>query len=67
MHEDALTLDESRHQDDEIVAEVRTTRDQLGAAVGHDLKRLIDQLKEIESVERARGRTVLALLASEVR
>ena len=47
-------------RDDEIVAEVRAIRRQLGAAVGFDLDRMYEQLKTIEAEERAKGRVILA-------
>lgn len=43
--------------DDEIVAEVRAIRRQLGAAVDFDLDRIFEQVKSVEAEERARGRT----------
>lgn len=43
--------------EDEIVAEVRAIRRELGAAVGFDLDRLFDQVKVVEAEERAGGRT----------
>lgn len=46
--------------DDEIVAEVRATRETLAAAAGNDLQRYYEQLKAIEAVERARGRAIVA-------
>jgi len=52
--------DDLTPRDDEIVAEVRATRERLGAAVGHDLDRLLVQLKAIEKGEQARGRIVLS-------
>jgi hypothetical protein len=56
----ALPDDDLTPRDDEIVAEVRATRERLGAAVGHDMGRLVEQLKAIEAAERERGRTLLA-------
>ncbi len=46
-------------QDDPLVAEVRATRAALSAAAGYDLARMVAQLREIESVERAAGRKII--------
>jgi len=46
---------------DEIVAESRAVRRQLGAAVGFDLDRMYEQLKAVEAEERRKGREILAL------
>jgi hypothetical protein len=47
-------------RDDQIVAEVRATRERLAEAVGYDIDRLWAQFEALEAEERARGRTVLA-------
>jgi hypothetical protein len=67
MLEDWMGSDELRSKndllpDDEIVAEVRAIRRQLGAAVGFDLDRMYEQLKAIESEEREKGRAILAVV-----
>ena len=56
---DVVPEDDLTPRDDEIVAEVRKTRERLNAAAGHDLDRLVEQLKAIEEAEQARGRLVL--------
>ena len=58
--EEMLSDDDQMPRDDEIVAEVRATRDRLAAAVGYDLDRHWEQLEALEADERARGRRVLA-------
>ena len=45
---------------DEIVAEVRASRDRLAAAVDYDLDRHWEQLQALEADERARGRSFVA-------
>lgn len=55
-----LPDDDEKPWEDEIVAEVRATRERLAAAVGYDLDRHWEQLEALEAVERARGREVLA-------
>ena len=46
--------------DDPIVAEVRATREALAAALNYDLARIVADLRQIEAVERARGRQIVA-------
>lgn len=58
--EAVLPDDDQMPRDDEIVAEVRATRERLAAAVGYDLDRHWEQLETLEADERARGRAVLA-------
>ena len=48
--------------DDPIVAEVRATRDALAAALNYDLARIVENLRQVETVERTRGRQVVAPL-----
>ena len=45
--------------EDEIVAEVRAIRRQLGAAVRFDLDRMYEQLKAVEAEEREKGRVII--------
>ena len=54
------TSDDESVLDDEIVAEVRAIRKQLGEAVGFDLDRMYEQLKAIEVEERKKGRAFAA-------
>ena len=54
-----LSDDDSMPREDEIVAEVRATRERLAAAVGYDLDRHWEQLEALEAEERARGRRVV--------
>ena len=61
MGSDGLRSENDLLPDDEIVAEVRAIRRQLGAAVGFDLDRMYEQLKAIESEEREKGRAILAV------
>lgn len=58
--EGMLPDDDHMPREDEIVAEVRATRERLAAAVGYDLDRHWEQLEALEAAERARGRGVLA-------
>jgi len=46
--------------DDPIVAEVRATREALAAALNYDLARIVGDLRQVEAVERARGRQIVA-------
>lgn len=46
--------------DDPIVAEVRATREALAAALNNDLARIVEDLRQVEAVERARGRHIVA-------
>ena len=46
--------------DDPIVAEVRATREALAAALNYDLARIVEDLRQVEAVERARGRQIVA-------
>lgn len=46
--------------DDPIVAEVRATREALAAALNYDLARIVEDLRQLEAVERARGRQIVA-------
>ena len=46
--------------DDPIVAEVRATREGLAAALNCDLARIVEDLRQVEAVERARGRQIVA-------
>jgi hypothetical protein len=46
--------------DDPIVAEVRATREALAAALNYDLDRIVEDLRQVEAVERARGRKIIA-------
>ena len=57
---DAFRSENDSLPDDEIVAEVRAIRRQLGAAVGFDLDRMYEQLKAVEAEEREKGRAILA-------
>jgi hypothetical protein len=45
--------------DDPIVAEVRATREALAAALDYDLARIVEDLRLVEAVERARGRRIV--------
>ena len=56
----ALRPENDSPPDDEIVAEVRAIRQQLGAAVDFDLDRMYEQLKAVEAEEREKGRAILA-------
>lgn len=47
-------------KDDPIVAEVRATREALAAALNYDLVRIVEDLRQLEAVERARGRRIVA-------
>ena len=49
------TSDNESLPDDEIVAEVRAIRRQLGAALDFDLDRMYERLKAIEAEERKRS------------
>lgn len=54
-------LDATRTRvDDPIVAEVRATREALAAALNYDLARIVEGLRQLEAVERARGRQIVA-------
>ena len=46
--------------DDPIVAEVRATREALVAALNYDFARIVEDLRQVEAVERARGRQIVA-------
>lgn len=46
--------------DDPIVAEVRATREALAATLNYDLARIVEDLRQVEEVERARGRQIVA-------
>ncbi len=46
--------------EDPIVAEVRATREALAAALNYDLARIVEDLRQVEAVERARGRQIVA-------
>ena len=46
--------------DDPIVAEVRATREALAAALNYDFARIVEDLRQVEAVERARGRQIVA-------
>ena len=46
--------------DDPIVAEVRATREALAAALNYDFVRIVEDLRQVEAVERARGRQIVA-------
>jgi hypothetical protein len=46
--------------DDPIVAEVRATREALASALNYDLARIVEDLRQIEALERARGRQIVA-------
>ena len=46
--------------DDPIVAEVRATREALAAALNYDLARIVEDLRQVEAVERAHGRQIVA-------
>ena len=46
--------------DDPIVAEVRATREALAAALNYDFARIVEDLRQVEAVERARGRQIIA-------
>lgn len=60
MGSDAFRSEHDSLPDDEIVAEVRAIRRQLGAAVGFDLDRMYEQLKAVEAEEREKGHAILA-------
>ena len=60
MCSDGLRSENESLHDDEIVAEVRAIRRQLGATVGFDLDRMYEQLKAVEAEEREKGRAILA-------
>jgi hypothetical protein len=49
----------SANTDDPIVAAVRADRAAHAAAVDGDLHRLVEQYREIEERERARGRAII--------
>lgn len=61
MSGDGLRFENESLPDDEIVAEVRALRHQLGAAVDFDLDRMYELLKAVEAEERQKGREILAL------
>jgi len=46
--------------DDPIVAEVRASREALAATFDYDLARIVEDLRQVEAVERARGRQIVA-------
>lgn len=46
--------------DDPIVAEVRATREALAATFNYDLARIVADLRQVEAMERARGRQIVA-------
>jgi hypothetical protein len=46
--------------DDPIVAEVRATREALAATFDYDLARIVADLRQVEAVELARGRRIVA-------
>ena len=46
--------------DDPIVAEARATREALAAALDYDLARIVEDLRQGEAEERARGRQIVA-------
>ena len=54
----ALRSENDSLPDDEIVAEVRAIRQELGAAVGFDLDRMYAQLNAVEAEEREKGRAI---------
>jgi hypothetical protein len=45
--------------EDPIVAEVRATRAALAATLGYDLTRIVEDLRQVEATERARGRLIV--------
>lgn len=55
MSSDGLRSENESPFDDEIVAEVRAIRRELGAAVGFDLDRMYEQLKAVEADEPSEG------------
>jgi hypothetical protein len=61
MSSDGLRSENESSLDDEIVAEVRAIRRELCAAVGFDLDRMYEQVKAVETEERQKGRTILAV------
>ena len=63
MCSDGLRSKNDSLPEDEIVAEVRAIRQQLGAAVGFDLDRMCEQLKAIEAEEREKGRAIIASIS----
>ena len=67
MRSDGLRSENESLPDDEVVAEVRAIRRQLGAAVGFDLDRMYEQLKAVEAEEREKGRTILATVSQSGR
>jgi hypothetical protein len=46
--------------DDPIVADVRATREALASALNYDLARIVDDLRQVETAERAHGRQIVA-------
>jgi hypothetical protein len=59
-HRRAATAATPPMVDDPIVAEVRATREALAAAFNYDLARIVEDLRQIEAAERARGRQIVA-------
>jgi len=55
-----VTVATPSRADDPIVAEVRATREALAAALNYDLVRIVEDLRQVEAVERARGRQIVA-------
>jgi hypothetical protein len=62
MSSDGLRSENESPFDDEIVAEIRAIRRELGAIVGFDLDRMYEQLKAVEAEERQKGRAIMALV-----
>ena len=46
--------------EDPIVAEVRATREALAATLDYDLTRIVEDLRQVEVAERARGRQIVS-------
>ncbi len=46
--------------EDPIVAEVRATREALAATLDYDLTRIVEDLRQVEVAEQARGRQIVA-------
>lgn len=51
--------DATATSEDPIVAEVRATREALAATLGCDLTRIVEDLRQVEAAERARGRHIV--------
>ena len=58
--EHGTATDATPPTDDPIVAEVRATREALAATMNYDLTRIVEDLRQVEVAERARGRRIVA-------